>query len=159
MNEPQHYVVFYLMGSLYALPVSQVREVHGEISIEPVPGTADFVKGITVIRDHALPVIDLKELMRISLLREKRDAEGDSYMVAMLPVQDKIVECVLIVETVVGVSTFSNEDIQSSDSNGITSSQYVSGIHLHNGKATQIIDTPSLFSSPGDLEEISQLQT
>jgi len=159
MNELQHYVVFYLMGSLYALPVSQVREVHGEIAIEPVPGTADYVKGITVIRDHALPVIDLKELMMISFPQEGRGSQGDSYMVSMLPVQDKIVECVLIVETVVGVSTFSNEDIQTSNSNGITSSNYVTGIHLHQGKATQIIDTPSLFSNQKDFEEISQLQT
>ncbi|WP_319562393.1 chemotaxis protein CheW [Marispirochaeta sp.] len=158
MNKPQHFVIFHLSGSLYAMPVSQVREVHGEISIEPVPGTADFVKGITVIRDNALPVIDLKELMRISIPRVDSNSVGDSFMVSMLPAQDQIIECVLIVETVVGVSTFNEEDIQPSSSNGITASRYVSGIHLHNGKATQIIDTPSLFSNPKDFEEISQIK-
>jgi len=45
-------------GSLCALPLAHVHEVSRVLPMRPVPGAPAFMSGVTVLRGHAVPVID-----------------------------------------------------------------------------------------------------
>jgi len=46
-----------------AIPLHHVAETMRPLSIEPVAGTPDFVRGVSVIRGVPVPVVDLKVLL------------------------------------------------------------------------------------------------
>jgi len=47
----------------YGIPVECVREIVYQVKLNPLPQTPDFVRGVAVIRDDAIPVLDLNILL------------------------------------------------------------------------------------------------
>lgn len=56
-------LVFELGCERYAIETRHVREVVRGAALTPVPGTADFVLGLTNLRGELVPVIDLRRLL------------------------------------------------------------------------------------------------
>jgi len=50
-------------GFGYGIPVECVREIVYQVKLNPLPQTPDFVRGVAVIRDEAIPVLDLNILL------------------------------------------------------------------------------------------------
>lgn len=56
-------VVFGYAGRRFGVPVEHTREVMRPGTIDPVPDLPVFVRGVTLVRGQATPVIDLGELL------------------------------------------------------------------------------------------------
>ncbi|MFC1960517.1 chemotaxis protein CheW [Chloroflexota bacterium] len=48
-----------MQGETYALPIDEIRVVHENILVEPIPCVPPYVAGMANVRGHILPVIDL----------------------------------------------------------------------------------------------------
>lgn len=79
---------------LCALPIGAVIETLRPQPIEPMPGTAPFVRGVSVIRGEAVPVLDLQHLLE----EKAASAEG---RVVTIRVGERA--AALLVQAVLGV--------------------------------------------------------
>jgi purine-binding chemotaxis protein CheW len=59
-TEAAQYVTFKLGDELFALTVSQVKEILENISITRVPRSERYMRGIINVRGRMIPVVDLK---------------------------------------------------------------------------------------------------
>jgi len=62
-EKPEIWVSFQLAGRSFALPVMHVREFAPIDRITRVPGAPSIVRGVTNVRGHAIPVVNLRELL------------------------------------------------------------------------------------------------
>ena len=60
MNETCQYMTFKLGDELFAINVSQVREVLEVLQITKVPTAPAYMRGVVNVRGQAIPVVDLR---------------------------------------------------------------------------------------------------
>lgn len=60
IKETAQYITFKLGDELFAINVSQVREVLDLSLITRVPSAPDYMRGVVNVRGNAIPVIDLR---------------------------------------------------------------------------------------------------
>lgn len=72
--EEQQLVSFRVAGDEYAFDIAQVSEIIKITHITTVPNVPSFVKGLFTIRNHLMPIIDLRELLGLPGLASERDA-------------------------------------------------------------------------------------
>ena len=60
ITEPAHYITFKLGDELFAIPVTQVREVLDLTQITRVPTAPEYMRGVVNVRGSAIPVVDLR---------------------------------------------------------------------------------------------------
>jgi purine-binding chemotaxis protein CheW len=60
MNETCQYMTFKLGDELFAINVSQVREVLEVLQIARVPTAPAYMRGVVNVRGQAIPVVDLR---------------------------------------------------------------------------------------------------
>lgn len=63
MEQITKYIVFKLKNQSYGVNVSQVLTIERLMEVTPVPGTAEFIKGIINLRGDTIPIVDLRERM------------------------------------------------------------------------------------------------
>jgi len=61
MNEASQYMTFKLGDELFAINVSQVREVLEVQQITKVPTAPVYMRGVVNVRGQAIPVVDLRQ--------------------------------------------------------------------------------------------------
>ncbi|SNB44789.1 chemotaxis protein CheW [Geobacter sp. DSM 9736] len=54
------YLTFLLDGEIFALDISQVREVLDFSAVTKVPQTPDFMRGVINLRGNVVPVVDMR---------------------------------------------------------------------------------------------------
>ena len=62
------WITFQLSDETYGIEVQQVREILRINNILPVPGSPDYVLGITNIRGNVVTVIDARRRMNLSVV-------------------------------------------------------------------------------------------
>lgn len=60
ITETAQYLTFKLGDEVFALDISQVREVLDFTTVTKVPRTPDFMRGVINLRGNVVPVVDLK---------------------------------------------------------------------------------------------------
>ncbi|MEE8442319.1 MAG: chemotaxis protein CheW, partial [Dehalococcoidia bacterium] len=60
-NTEQQLVVFDLSGEDYGIDIGAVRSIIRMQEITKVPGTPDYVEGVTNLRGSIIPVVDLRK--------------------------------------------------------------------------------------------------
>ncbi|QTA77938.1 Chemotaxis protein [Desulfonema limicola] len=61
--EEEQLVSFKLAGDVYAFNISRVREILKITNVTAVPNVPDYVKGLFTIRNHLMPIVDLRGLL------------------------------------------------------------------------------------------------
>ena len=56
-------VIFKLSRNVFALPISQIKEITPSNEITPVPNAPDEILGIIDLRGKMIPVVDLKKIL------------------------------------------------------------------------------------------------
>ncbi|MBU0479583.1 MAG: chemotaxis protein CheW [Proteobacteria bacterium] len=74
MSESSLYLTFRLEDELFAVDVSQVREVLDVAAITKIPRALDFMRGIINIRGTVVPVIDLRTKFGMTETRQTLDS-------------------------------------------------------------------------------------
>ena len=59
-NESRQYMTFKLGDELFAIYVSQVREVLEVLQITKVPTAPPYMRGVVNVRGQSIPVVDLR---------------------------------------------------------------------------------------------------
>jgi purine-binding chemotaxis protein CheW len=66
MADSNQYMTFKLGDEVFALPVSQVREVLEITRITKVPSTPEYMRGVVNVRGQSIPVVDLRARFGLS---------------------------------------------------------------------------------------------
>jgi purine-binding chemotaxis protein CheW len=100
-------VEFRLVGEVYGIETSYIREVYPLKELVPVPGTPPFFLGITSVRGQILSVIDIKRLFN---LPDKGLTELDKIVI----VRNGEVELGIRADVILGMRSIPQGDIQPS---------------------------------------------
>ena len=65
MVTPIEYLSFGLGAGVYAIPLTQVREIVGLPPITRLPNTPSFLRGVISLRGTIIPVVDLREQLEL----------------------------------------------------------------------------------------------
>jgi len=98
------FIVFELEGGRYALDISVVKEVVELKPIMPVPETPDYVVGLINLRGEVLPVIDIKQRLRLTPLEPDEATK-------IIVVENTDYKAGLLVESLPRVHRAESEDI------------------------------------------------
>ncbi len=60
------HLVFALADENYAISVTHVREIVTSITLTPVPGSPNYLIGVTSLRGRILPIVDLRKRFQLS---------------------------------------------------------------------------------------------
>ncbi len=126
-----------ISGETYALPVENVLAVYEAMPVIPVPCTPPFVAGITNVRGHIMPVLDLS-----TLLDGQRELTADTAALVVVAANDLSVA--LRVEEIGAVQPMTTTNPLPSNLD-LTQSAYLKGL-LPDGAV--LLDIQAMLSDP-----------
>lgn len=88
----------------FAAVGSLVREVVGDVSVTPLPGAPNYIKGVAVLKRQVIGVIDLREWLGLPKRRGRRGAER------MLIIESGGLVAACAVDEVTGIETWPDLD-------------------------------------------------
>ena len=151
--EVNQFFTFILGGEVFAIDISQIREVLELTQITKVPQTPEMMKGVINLRGSVVPVIDM---------RLKFD---------MGEIENTVDTCIIIIEimlgeekTMIGALVDSVKEVMDLDSDHIEPSpkigtqlntEFIKGMGKHDGQFVIILDIDKIFSS-SELELVQQ---
>lgn len=103
--EQRQYITFMLGKELYGADVMNAQEVMGITSIDYVPDTSPYMKGVIDLRGKIVPIIDL----RLKFGMEEKEY-NDETTIIITEMHNELVG--LIVDSVANVIPISREDVQ-----------------------------------------------
>jgi purine-binding chemotaxis protein CheW len=83
-SEIEQLVTFQISHEEYALPIMQVKEIIKLVDIVPVPNAPEYVLGVISLRDHLLPIIDLKLRFRKRSKADATEASDESKRIVVV---------------------------------------------------------------------------
>lgn len=117
-------VEFILGNELFAIDLFDTREVINYTDITPLPNTPSFIKGIIDLRGIITTIIDLKEMMNITI--EAEGKKKSRIIVLDANVSEKMIG--VLVDDVLAVSTYTDNDIDKESHASKTSDRDILGI-------------------------------
>ena len=136
-----HYILFSVAGTAYALPSNQVAHVEMVEEITRVPNAATFVDGVVFSRGQVVPAVNMR--VRFGFERAPRDLRA-----RLLVVQAAGRSVGLLVDACREFLTIPSSAIQP-PGDGLTGvgARYISGIATLNDRLIVILDLDSLLDS------------
>lgn len=141
------YLTFNLDGEMFALPVTQVREILEFTPMTRIPQTPDYMRGVINVRDKVVPVIDMRTKFGLAQIAETVDTciiivqvqiEGESTMVGAL------------VDSVQEVLELSADQIEAPPRMGTRlNTDFLHGMAKIAENFAMILDIDKVFSSDG----------
>ncbi|MGE5584889.1 MAG: chemotaxis protein CheW [Bacillota bacterium] len=146
----RHVVVFQLGRELYAVSISDVREIVRMQPITPVPSAPDYVEGVVNLRGQVIPVLNLARRLGIPV----QPVTPATRIVVVQAGQDTIG---MIVDSVVKVAHIAQQDIERPEALAKegASLAYIVGIARAEDRLITLIDLEqalSFASTPGQAQ-------
>lgn len=144
INEVRQYLSFKLDSEVYAIDVSQVREILEFIKITKIPKTPKFMRGVINLRGSVVPVIDL----RVKFLMSETQKTVDTCIVVIdiVSEEDTLVLGVLA-DSVSEVFELDPEYIEDAPQIGLgLDAEFIKGIGKYNDQFIMILDIDKIFT-------------
>ncbi len=145
INKISQYLTFRVGDEVFALDVSQVREVLDLITITKVPRSPEFMRGVINVRGSVVPVVDLRLKFGLS----KTENSMDTRIIVMdLFLDDE--------NTIIGALADSVHEVMELDLSQIEPppkigmrwrTEFIRGIGKHDGQFIIILDIDRVFTS------------
>ena len=136
-----HYILFTVAGTAYALPSQQVAHVEMVEQITRVPNAAPFVDGVVFSRGQVVPAVNMR--VRFGFERADRDLRT-----RLLVVQVDKRSVGLLVDSCREFLTIPAAEVQPpGDSLTGASTQYIKGIATRQDRLIVILDIRALLAS------------
>jgi purine-binding chemotaxis protein CheW len=136
-----HYILFSVAGTSYALPSQQVAHVEMVEEITRVPNAASFVDGVVFSRGQVVPAVNMR--VRFGFERAPRDLRA-----RLLVVQAAGRSVGLLVDACREFLTIPSAAIQPpADALTGIGARYISGIATLNDRLIVVLDLASLLDS------------
>jgi len=145
ITETALYLTFKLDEELYAIDVSQVREILDLTGITRVPQSADYMRGVINVRGSVIPVIDLK----LKFGMQRTESSKDTRIVVMeIDGGDEATILGAMADSVHDVIELEPSQIESPPTIGSRlNTNYIRGIGKRNDQFIIVIDIDRVFSS------------
>ncbi len=145
INKISQYLTFRVGDEVFALDVSQVREVLDLITITKVPRSPEFMRGVINVRGSIVPVVDLRLKFGLS----KTENSMDTRIIVMDLFLDGE-------NTIIGALADSVHEVMELDLSQIEPppkigmrwrTEFIRGIGKHDGQFIIILDIDRVFTS------------
>ncbi len=145
INKISQYLTFRVGDEVFALDVSQVREVLDLITITKVPRSPEFMRGVINVRGSVVPVVDLRLKFGLS----KTENSMDTRIIVMDLFLDGE-------NTIIGALADSVHEVMELDVSQIEPppkigmrwrTEFIRGIGKHDGQFIIILDIDRVFTS------------
>lgn len=143
--EVRQYLMFTLNEELFAIDVSQVREVQDYSDITKIPGTPDYLRGVINLRGGLVPVIDL----HLKFGMEKREKKSSTCIIVMeIGMDDEKVVIGALADTVQEVYEIEPDQIEPVPRLGTKfKTEFLQGLGKRKNKFIMILNIEKIFSS------------
>lgn len=152
ITETSQYLTFKLDKEIYALDITQVREVLDFSEITKVPRMSDFMRGVINLRGGVVPVVDL----RLKFGMSKTEKTVDTCIIIIdLSIEGETTLLGVLADSVQEVMTMEPDQISPPPKIGTRlDTEFIKGMGEKNDEFIIIIDIDKVFS----LEEMSAFQ-
>lgn len=152
ITETALYLTFKLDNEVFALDVSQVREILDLSPITKVPRAADFMRGVINVRGSVVPVVDLRRKLGIS----EAEATRDTRIVVMeLDLEGEVTILGAMADSVHEVIELAPEQIEAAPKIGARwRTEFIRGIGKRDDEFIIILDIDRVFTT----DEIALLE-
>lgn len=106
---PAAILTFTVGSQAYAVPVEAVAHLSNLVTITPLPGGPDYLRGVLQFRGEVLPVIDLR-------LRFGLPPQADTMTTPLIVIKQANVALVLLTDTIRDVQALQPGQLQPADS-------------------------------------------
>jgi purine-binding chemotaxis protein CheW len=66
-SESQEFLIFMLGNEQYGIDIKKVQEIRGYDNVTRVPGTPEFIKGVTNLRGLIVPIVDMRIKFKLDI--------------------------------------------------------------------------------------------
>lgn len=141
----QQYLTFRLGEEMFALDVSQVREILDVTTITKVPRSPAFMRGVINVRGSVVPVVD----MRLKFEMEKIERTLDTRIVVMeIALEGEVTVIGALADAVHNVMEMETDQIEAAPKIGARwNTDFIKGIGKHNDQFIIILDVDRIFSA------------
>lgn len=149
------YLTFMLANEVYGLPILKVKEIIGMMGITEMPQMPPYVKGVINLRDHIIPIVDLRAKFAMPTVEPT-----ERTCIIVIEIDDrgrqKTQIIGIVVDGVSEVANFKEEQIEPppSLSDGVDT-HFISGMAKCNGDVKILLDIDKVLSS----SEVASLPT
>jgi purine-binding chemotaxis protein CheW len=137
-------VVFELNREMFGIEIVYAKEILNFKKITPLPTMPPYIKGMVSIRDRAIPVISLNEL----IFKKKDEVTEDTKIIIIENRDDRVG---VIVDRMAAVKNFQAENFENLGRSSITAEKkYIEGIIKDKGNIITLIKIDYLFAGHGN---------
>ena len=146
------YLTFRLGEEMFALDVSQVREILDVTTITKVPRSPAFMRGVINVRGSVVPVVDLS----LKFGMKKIERTLDTRIVVMeISLEGEITVIGALADAVHNVMEMEASQIEAAPKIGAKwNTEFIRGIGKHDNEFIIILDVDRIFS----VDELSMVQ-
>lgn len=145
ITETRPYLTFKLDDEMFAIDVSQVREILNYMTITKMPQMPDFMKGVINLRGSVVPVIDMRKKFGL----EAKEADKDMVIVVMeIRFEQETAILGGLVDSVQEVFELEPKDIEPAPRIGARlRNEFIKGMGKRDDKFLIILDIDKVFST------------
>lgn len=139
------YLTFKLAEEMFALDVSQVREILDVTTITKVPRAPEFMRGVINVRGSVVPVVDL----RLKFDMPKTEQTLDTRIVVMeIDLDGEMTIIGTLADAVHNVMDIEQQSIEQAPKVGAKwNTEFIHGIGKHNDDFIIILNVDRIFSA------------
>ncbi|MEN8169965.1 MAG: chemotaxis protein CheW [Pseudomonadota bacterium] len=135
-------VGFRLDDKGWVVPLDQVKEILTQVSISPIPGAKEWVRGVANVRGNLLPILDLNGFLSGRMTKVSRQSR-------ILVMQHKGIVAGLLVEEIMGMRHFLEEEFSEDISDlDVSFSQMLMGQYRQRGEFWGVFNINHLVELP-----------
>ncbi|QJB57514.1 chemotaxis protein CheW [Pseudodesulfovibrio sp. zrk46] len=150
-NEMNQYLTFLLAKEVFALDISQVREVLELKAITSIPCMPGFMRGVINLRGNAVPVMDMRNKLGMATGEKTVDT---CIIIVEIPCVEGGITMGVMVDSVREVFEMTSDSIEPAPNMGASlKADYIQGMGRQDDQFLIIIDISKIFSP----EELSMV--
>lgn len=152
------YLTFRLANEEYGLPILNVREIIGLMTITPVPRVPHYIRGVINLRGKIIPVVDLRHKFG---MEAGSDTEQTCIIVVETSVSSEVnMEMGILVDAVSEVLDIPEQDIQSTPTFGPdVRTDFILGLAKAKGSVKILLNLEQTLSQTDVADALSALAT
>ena len=144
-REPVQAVTFSIGAEVFAVPVSQVREILDYQPAFQLPGAPQHFLGLIDVRGVGVPTIDLR--LRLGMARAE-PTPLTRILIMEVPRDGEVILMGLVIDRALVVTVFAPDTIEKAPEIGIRwRSDYITGVIRQNGGFVVLIDMARVLTS------------
>ena len=145
ITKTTQYLTFKLRDEIFALDISQVREVLDLTTVTSVPRTPDFMRGVINLRGSVVPVADMRLKFGMS---ETEKTVNTCIIIVEARVDGETTILGLLADSVQEVIDLEPDHIEPAPKIGMMlNTAYIKGIGKHNNSFIIILDIDAVFGA------------